>query len=75
MNSESSIFIDLNIILDVLQNREPFFDTSAQLLMLVETKKVSGYIAAHSVTILFYLIKNGKSSADARAIITSLLQF
>ena len=40
----------------------------------VETGRVNGYVAAHSITTLFYLIQKGKSPADARATITNLLQ-
>lgn len=75
MANKTSILIDLNILLDVLQKREPFFENSARLLAAVETGLVQGYVAAHSITTLFYLIQKGKSSADARAIITNLLQF
>ena len=69
------VLIDLNILLDVLQKREPFYDTSAGLLAAVETGRVQGYMAAHSLTTLFYLIQKDKSSAEARAAITNLLQF
>jgi predicted nucleic acid-binding protein len=75
MAGKPSILIDLNIILDVLQRREPFFETSARLLTAVETGRVEGYVAAHSITTLFYLVQKGKSAADAKAMITNLLQF
>jgi len=75
MDSKPSVLIDLNIILDVLQKREPFFEASAQLLAAAETGQISGLVAAHSITTLFYLIQKDKSAADARAIITNLLQF
>lgn len=75
MASKLKVIIDLNVVLDVLQEREPFYEASASLLAAVETGKVEGYLAAHSVTTLFYLIQKSKSSADARAIITNLLQF
>lgn len=75
MANKPAVLIDLNVLLDVLQKREPFFDTSAGLLAAVETGRVRGYIAAHSVTTLFYLIQKGNSSAEARAMITNLLQF
>jgi predicted nucleic acid-binding protein len=75
MANNPSILIDLNILLDVLQKREPFYETSARLLASVETGRVQGYVAAHSITTLFYLIQKDKSAADARAIITNLLQF
>ena len=75
MARKPTLLIDLNIILDVLQKREPFYETSAGLLAIAETGRVQAYVAAHSITTLFYLIQKGKSSAEARAIITNLLQF
>ena len=75
MPNKPVVLIDLNILLDVLQKREPFFETSAGLLAAVETGQVLGYIAAHSITTLFYLIQKGRSAAEARAILTNLLQF
>jgi predicted nucleic acid-binding protein len=75
MGSNPSVLIDLNIILDVIQKRDPFFETSAGLLAAVESGRVTGYVAAHSITTLFYLVQKGRSAADARAIITNLLQF
>jgi len=69
------VLIDINILLDVLQKREPFYEASAHLLASVETGRVKGFVAAHSITTLFYLIKKDKSSSEARATITNLLQF
>lgn len=74
-SNKLKVVIDLNVVLDVLQEREPFYEASASLLAAVETGKVEGYLAGHSVTTLFYLIQKSKSSADARAMITNLLQF
>ena len=75
MTSLPSVLIDLNVLLDVLQKREPFYATSAGLLAAVEMGRVQGYLAAHSLTTLFYLIQKSKSSSEARAAITNLLQF
>ena len=75
MADSPTILIDINILLDVLQRREPFYEASARLLTLAETGRIRGFIAAHSVTTLFYLIQKDKSSAHARASITNLLQF
>jgi predicted nucleic acid-binding protein len=75
MSAKPTILIDLNILLDVLQKREPFYAASASLLAAVEAGRVQGYVAAHSITTLFYLIQKGESSAGARATITNLLQF
>lgn len=75
ITNKPSILIDLNILLDVLQKREPFYENSASVLALIESDIVKGYISAHSVTILYYLFQKGRSSADAKAAITNLLQF
>lgn len=74
MAQKIKVLFDLNIILDVLQEREPFYETSAQLLACAETGKIQGFIASHSLTTLFYLIQKGKSAAHAKVTITNLLQ-
>jgi predicted nucleic acid-binding protein len=75
MTNKPVVLIDLNILLDALQKREPFFEASAGFLAAVETGQVQGYVAAPSITTLFYLIQKGKSSGEAWVIITNLLQF
>lgn len=74
MAQKIKVFFDLNIILDVLQEREPFYETSAQLLAHAETGRIQGFIAPHSLTTLFYLIQKDQSSAHAKVTITNLLQ-
>jgi predicted nucleic acid-binding protein len=69
------VLFDLNIILDVLQNREGFYAFSAQLLARAEAGDIQGWLAAHSITTLFYLIAKDKSPEQARVTLTSLLQF
>jgi predicted nucleic acid-binding protein len=75
MPNKPTVLVDINVLLDVLQKREPFFENSAKLLSLIENGKVKGFIASHSVTTLFYLIKKDRSSAEAKATITNILQF
>ena len=72
---KSQVLFDLNIILDVLQERENFYEFSARLLAYAETGVIQGWLAAHSVTTLFYLIAKDKSPEQARVTLTSLLQF
>jgi predicted nucleic acid-binding protein len=75
MASKHKVMIDLNVILDVLQKKDPVYETSAAILAAAEIGHIQGYIAAHRVTTLFYLIQKGKSSSEARSTITNLLQF
>jgi hypothetical protein len=72
---KSQVLFDLNILLDVLQERKDFYEFSARLLAYAETGVIQGWLAAHSVTTLFYLIAKDKSPEQARVTLTSLLQF
>ena len=65
---------DLNVILDVLQRREPFFSDSSKALILVEQGKIEGSMAAHSLTTLYYLYARSRSPQEARSAIGELLQ-
>jgi len=59
----------------VLQKREPFYEGSAKLLTIIETGRVTGYVAAHSLTTLFYLLQKDRGVVEAHSIMTNLLQF
>ena len=75
MAPELRVLIDLNVILDVLQRREPFYAASARVLACAETNLIEGWIAAHSVTTLFYLVSKYQSAEKARVVIGELLSF
>ena len=75
MASQLRVLIDLNLILDTLQKREPFYVASAQVLACAETGAVEGLVAAHTVTTLFYLIAKDRSTDMARVALTDLLHF
>lgn len=73
--NKPQVLFDLNILLDVLQERQDFYGFSARLLALAETGAIQGWLAAHSVTTLFYLIARDKSPDQARVVLTTLMQF
>lgn len=75
MAAELKVLIDLNVVLDVLQRREPFYDMSAGVLAAAETGVVEGWVAAHSLTTLFYLLARYQSAEQARVALTDLLTF
>ena len=56
--------IDTNILLDVLLEREPFFEDSRKVLTLCEEKKVLGFLSASSATDIFYIIRKALQSTD-----------
>jgi predicted nucleic acid-binding protein len=50
------VFIDTNLILDVLAERRPFYETSARIWELVESRDFKGYLSATSLTDIFYIL-------------------
>lgn len=48
--------IDLNVLLDVIQRRDPHYRASAAVIETVIHGRVEGVLAAHAVTTLHYLI-------------------
>ena len=69
----TGVFIDVNVVLDVLAEREPFVADSQPVLQLVEARVVEGVLAAHSVTTLHYLLSKHLSKARARRTLEDLL--
>jgi predicted nucleic acid-binding protein len=75
MAAELKVLFDLNVVLDVLQRREPFYVMSAGALAAAERGRIEGWVAAHSLTTLFYLLARYQSAEQARVALTDLLTF
>lgn len=66
------LLIDLNIILDVLQNRKPFVRDSSLVWKLCETGQVDGFVPALFFPNLVYIMRRELSANDVESIIKSL---
>lgn len=51
------LLIDANILLDVLQNREPYVQASSVIWKLCEAEKAEGYISALTFANLVYIMR------------------
>ena len=60
------VFIDTNVLMDVLLQREPFWRDSFEVWTLVESGRVEACIAATSFSNCYYLVRKemGKSQAE-----------
>ena len=56
--------IDTNIILDVLLEREPFYENAKAVLDMCERKEIHGFISASTATDIFYLLRKALGSND-----------
>jgi predicted nucleic acid-binding protein len=69
------VFFDTNVVLDVLQAREVFLHSSAQLISLVEATEITGYLCATTLTTLHYLIAKSSETKTAQKQIQKLLSY
>lgn len=69
------LLLDSNVILDVLQRREPHFPDSAGVMAAAELGRCQGLVAAHTVTTIFYLVAKHSSPETARLQIAEMLRF
>ena len=68
------ILFDVNIVLDVLLDRNPHAAASAAIWAAVETGTAEGLLSAHAVTTIHYLVRKEKSTAQAKAIVSAILR-
>ncbi len=54
------VLLDTNIIVDDALEREPFWETSEQVLLLVEQGQLEGYISASTFSDLYYIIRKAR---------------
>ena len=67
------VLYDTNVVLDVLQARRPHLAASAAALNLVEAGRVEGYVAAHAITTIAYLLQRQVGAARSRVVLADLL--
>jgi hypothetical protein len=48
------LLLDINVVLDVALNRMPFVVDAALALAAIDRGRAQGYVAAHTVTTVFY---------------------
>lgn len=68
-----TITVDINVLLDVFQKREPHYPASAAVVGMVTARKVAGVFPAHGLTTLYYLARKHASKPDAEAAMDRVL--
>jgi len=67
------VLFDTNVILDVLLDRQPFSNDSAQLMAMVERSEMLGFLCATTVTTIHYLMAKSLNAKSAMKHIRLLL--
>jgi predicted nucleic acid-binding protein len=68
------VLFDVNVLLDVIEHRQPHIGYSGPALQLAADRVIKGFICASSVDTLAFLIKRNSSSLTTHAILEDLLQ-
>ncbi len=66
------VFIDSDVILDLLLAREPHFTPAVRMFTLIEEKKVEGCVSSLIFANLYYLLRKAKTGPTAKAILQDL---
>ncbi len=66
------ILLDTNVLLDYFQHREGF-TTSEKILQACAENTISGFVAAHSFPIMFYIMRKFYSDEERREILTNII--
>jgi predicted nucleic acid-binding protein len=72
-----NVFVDTNVLMDVMVNREPFFGKSARVWYLAETGQVNAAISTITLPNLHYLLRRehgGGFAREAMGILRDLFQ-
>ncbi len=69
------VLFDVNVVLDLLLDREPFVSNAVELLSQAEEGKIRGFVCAAGVTTIFYMARKTIGSKPAIREIGKLLTF
>jgi len=67
------VLFDTNVVLDVLLAREPFVETAAQLLALVDAGRIEGSVCATTITTVHYLAAKSIGSGRTKSLLRDLV--
>jgi len=68
----SKIFIDTDVILDVVLERRPFFENSQKIIALVEKNIFQGFTSSLILANCYYIINSNKNKSIAEKTISKL---
>jgi predicted nucleic acid-binding protein len=66
--------IDTNILLDFLEDREPFHKAAELLLKQCESKKIEGYISAQSIPDIFYILRKDYTTSERKEMLLGVCE-
>ena len=69
------VFVDTNIIVDLIGDRKPFSKFAIEIFTLAESKSLTLFTSSHSIATTYYLTKAVMNDKSLREVILSLLDY
>ena len=69
-----SVLLDTNVLLDYLLCRDPYAQDARDILAACRDGRIKGYMAAHSLPNMFYILRRTYSIEERRSILLSLCE-
>ncbi len=68
------VLVDANVILDYVTTREPYYHDAYKIIDMCYSRIVKGYLAFHSVSVIWYVLRKYMPDADRRLWLKKILQ-
>ena len=69
------IFVDTNILVDLLADRKPFSKYAVEIFNASENKKVKLFTSSHSIATTYYVLKKFKDDNSLRKTLLGLFEY
>lgn len=66
------VLVDTNVVLDYLLEREPYTESARTIVLGCKQKKLTGCIAAHTVSNMFFILRKAYSVEERRTILRDI---
>lgn len=70
-----NLLIDSNVILDMVQHREPFFLESKEIIAECIRQSHLGFVTAHSLCDIYYILRKDMSAEQRLKLVNMFCQF
>ena len=68
------LLLDINVLLDVVLERDPWARPAAKLLAALETKPAQGFVAGHTLPTVYYVVAKNRDRDTATRAMHDLLR-
>jgi predicted nucleic acid-binding protein len=69
------VFVDTNILVDLIADRRPFSKFAVQIFSKAEERKIKLYTSSHSIATTHYLLKKYIDEKELREILHNILDY